>query len=394
MNVEQRVAVLQDLLARVQRKAAEPRVRGAVAPIAAPPTPVAAPAAPAQTPVSPSVVPVRASVAPTPVSAPPAQAKAPSPADQVLDELLEAPIPVVQTTITERPSVQPLSLRSPQPAPAVPVDLGPPAPAPAEEAPIPVVATGAAPAPSAEENAPEELGEDDLISIPPAAAQPSELPGPEITATPVEEEDIDFDEEEEEDLPASSQRPIAAEAAQAAVEHEVPIKTPPPESGPQEAAPPAAALEAPRLPEIREPLESETTERVDAGLTPEQLGDTIELPEPSEAPLELDVSPTPITVEEPPPVSEELEVALPRRESVGVYDDKLAPPADAREELRRYEEQATPADAASAFLQPSGVVTRPELSSAAVPRFVAEARAFAPKSFVELLDASLELGSD
>jgi hypothetical protein len=308
--------------------------------------------------------------------------------DQSIDDLLEAPIPLIHTAPSDRPSVQPISLPSGALPPVAPPEFG--VRIEAEEAPIPLVTSAPAPSPvEADEYGAEELGEDDLISVPPAARE-SVAPAPEITASAVED-DLDFDDEE--DMPASSKRPISTPSLQAMAEREVPLKTPPPESGPQEALPPPAALEAPRLPEIRESFEAEISARA-VGPTPEQLGDTIDLPEPSRAPLELDVAAAPVAPIdiEPPPVSEELEVTLPRRESVGVYDVGLTPPAGARDELRRYEEQAAPVEPAVPAAA-SGIVSRPELSGVVVSRFSAAARTFVPKSFVELLDASLGLGS-
>jgi hypothetical protein len=375
VNAQERVAVLEGLLARVRRKAAEPRV---VATAAAPVEPIEV-----VTPVAPPVA--AAPTAPAPV------ALAPTPVDQSIDDLLEAPIPLIQTAPSDRPSVQPISLRSGAEPPIAPPEFG--ARIEAEEAPIPIVTSAAAPPHVEEEFGAEELGEDDLISVPPPRA--SEAPAPEITATAAEDVDLDFDEEEEDEMPASSKRPISTPSLQALSEREVPLKTPPPESGPQEALPPAAAFEAPRLPEIRETFGTDISARAEVGPTPEQLGDTIDLPEPSRAALELDVAASPVSPIdiEPPPVSEELEVTLPRRESVGVYDAGLTPPAGARDELRRYEEQAAPVEPA-APMEASGIVSRPELSGVVVSRFSAAARTFAPRSFVELLDASLGLGSD
>jgi hypothetical protein len=365
VNTQERVTVLEGLLARVKRKAAEPRM------IAAAPAPVPPPLV--ETPVAPPV------------------AAAPTPADQSLDDMLEAPIPVIQTAPSDRPSVQPISLRSGAQPPLAPPEFG--ARIEAEEAPIPLVTS--APAPThlevVEEYGAEELNEDDLISVPPPARE--SVAPPDIAAAPVDE--LDFVEEDEDEVPASSRRPISTSSLEAGAEREVPLKTPPPESGPQEAAPPAGALEAPRMPEIRDAFEADIGAPLELGPTPEQLGETIELPEPSRAPLELDVATAPVAPIdiEPPPVSEELEVTLPRRESVGVYDAGLTPPAGARDELRRYEEQAAPAEPSTPF-EASGIVSRPELSGVVVSRFSAAARTFVPRSFVELLDASLGLGSD
>jgi hypothetical protein len=232
----------------------------------------------------------------------------------------------------------------------------------------------------------EELGEDDLISVPPEARS---APPPDIEI-PVHDA-LDFDEEEgaEEEIPASSKRARVAasmEEAMAAApdaldEHEVPIKTPPPESGPQEAAPPPAALESPRVPDIREAFER--------GPTPEQLGETIELPEPSDAQLELDVRVAKERAAEP--VSEELEVALPVREAASAYDANLSPPDSAREEIRRYDEQAV--TDAGEEVEATQVVRRREIAGATVARVLGKAD-FTPRTFLELLEASLRLGGE
>ncbi|HVJ18415.1 MAG TPA: hypothetical protein VM686_23510, partial [Polyangiaceae bacterium] len=309
MTPQERIAALEGMLARIQRNVSRPR---SVAPVVT--APVAAPVL--ATPLA-----TRA-----PSSAPPPPKDAAF--DRTVDELLEAPIPVHTSTQQRSAVVEPISIEPPPPRSQQP----PPrdeALLEAEEAAIPLITPGGdLPAMSGVQLAGqaveveisteetdltgEELGEDDLISVPPEASKSE--PPPELDI-PVHDE-LDFDEDEEEageEMPASSQRPRAAameEAlAAAAEEHEVPIKTPPPESGPQEAMPTAAALESPRLPDIREAFER--------GPTPEQLGETIELPEAGSAELELDVRAAEPAAE---PVSEELEVALPVREASSAFD--------------------------------------------------------------------------
>jgi hypothetical protein len=316
--------------------------------------------------------------------------------DRTVDELLEAPIPVHTITSQRDAAVEPLSiepppLRSHQPPPQHQALLE------AEEAAIPLVTragsdlpamSGVQPARQTDDDVvmeigTDELAEDDLISVPPEASK--SVPPPEIEI-PVHDE-LDFDDEEdEEEIPASSQRPRAAamdEAMAAAPdEHEVPIKTPPPESGPQEAMPAASALEAPRLPDMREAF--------DRGPTPEQLGETIELPEASNAELELDVRAAEPHAE---PVSEELEVALPVRESASAFDANLSPPPSARDEMRRYDDQAATDGSMAEPIEATQVVRRREIAGATVSR-VLKAAEFTPKTFLELLEASLRLGSD
>jgi hypothetical protein len=152
--------------------------------------------------------------------------------------------------------------------------------------------------------------------------------------------DIDFDDVEDltsqrppplaEEPPASSRRPKAATSmdealAEAAEQHEVPIKTPPPESGPQ-AAVPLSGMAAPPAPEVDELLEEPTREPLGAGLTLDEP--LSEPPEPQAAPLEPEV--------------------------------RRRPPFASGIEVASYERTA---------------------------------QEFKPKSFVELLDASLSLGS-
>jgi hypothetical protein len=45
-------------------------------------------------------------------------------------------------------------------------------------------------------------------------------------------------------------------------------------------------------------------------------------------------------------------------------------------------------------VEASGIVSRPELPGVVVSRFTEASRTFVPRTFVELLDASLGLGSD
>jgi len=170
------------------------------------------------------------------------------------------------------------------------------------------------------------------------------------------------DEEEEEEPPVSSRRAIAGsvgEALAGAAEtveldegREIPLKTPPPESGPQVAPPPA--MPSPPLPEIQ------TAEEVEVVSGPRptaaQLGATVELEEGEEAEIEMGE-----------PIAEAPPVHLIREE--------------------------TPAPAAPLT---SEVIARPAPPTAAPAHAMAHAaaQAFQPKSFLELLDASISLGND
>ncbi|MCA9597018.1 MAG: hypothetical protein KC776_27070 [Myxococcales bacterium] len=193
---------------------------------------------------------------------------------------------------------------------------------------------------------------------------PMEEPPPAIEAEPIEdlelldeEEFVDLTEAEveEEEPPASSRRPKAAssmdEALAGAAEQldmeegrEIPLKTPPPESGPQEAPPPQGFAQP--------PLPDDLLEADISGPRPEQLGQTVELEEGEPAELELSEAPPAIAepaVEEEPPISAE-----------------------------------------SVAIQPE-VFTRP--AAEGVPaQFASAVKTFRPSTFLELLDASLSLG--
>ena len=445
MTAQEQISKLQGLLSRIQRNAAKPR--GAAAPVAF------APAAPS-----------------------PAAPPTPSAADQSVDDLLNAapapsPIPVdvvvpldtippvAAAAVSEAPEAEPIPLVSvttsapvePAPPPA-PVDDGFSLESEVSEVRMATVSrepavevTVAAIEAEAEPIGTEELSEDDLVevtdltSVPPAAADA--------------DVDIDFEDEDEEQPPASSQRQVAstmdealaAAAAQLDAEREVPLKTPPPESGPQE-APPATGLTAPPAPDVDALLgdeldiptrESTSNVAVAApfGPTTEQLGQTIDLEEARGPSLELAEAPAiEVTTSES---DEDLEVALPGREAVGGYDDGLAPPPEAREDLdahrRRLESDIAPPPESLAQLpsvQPPPVdIVPPAPYEAPVPAYVEAAPAavsapsieaaplapeitarpqpfgspetfvsvrepFRPRSFSELLDASIALNGD
>jgi hypothetical protein len=142
-----------------------------------------------------------------------------------------------------------------------------------------------------------------------------------------------------------------------AAEHQPPM-TPPPESG--------EGITSPQIPP-------------QGGPTMEQLGQTISLEEGSRQDFELD---EPI-LEEPreEEAQSHMEAHLPA--SVPSHSDQLRVPENAREELDRHRlGDSTPVDAR--------VSTRPVLSTNVV-EFVTATRTFEPKSFVDLVDASLSL---
>ncbi len=126
--------------------------------------------------------------------------------------------------------------------------------------------------------------------------------------------------EEAEEPPASSRRPKAAasmsEALAGAADQldmegrEIPLKTPPPESGPQE-APPVQGLGAPPVPEVFEggdgvdDLLSADAARVDVP-TQEQLGATVDLEESSGVIEIADERPPPPPPAPPAPIEPEV----------------------------------------------------------------------------------------
>src|SRR5690606_23770782 len=219
-----------------------------------------------------------------------------------------------------------------------------------------------------------------------------------------------------EEPPASSQRSRVAatmdEALAAAAEleaedgREVPIVTPPPESGPQE-APLPTGLAAPGAPDVEVFFESEPAPPLVDG----HVGETIDFGEPSSGPaLELDAPSAP----EPAPVVEDLAVAS-ASSAAEAIDTTLVPPAEARDTLEAPEAISAPGghpppvesgEVARADAAPDlGVAARsvsdgPEVYRASLPAGTSVAHVRAPEpaprpaTFLELLDASLALGSD
>jgi hypothetical protein len=230
---------------------------------------------------------------------------------------------------------------------------------------------------------PEELSDDDLVevtTIPPAPEPAAALDSSGAT------DDI-------EEPPASSRRSkvvaesldqAIASAAQEADGREVPIHTPPPESGPQEAVLPAG-IEAPRAPQFGELDEPELEPPASLGPTPEQLGETIEL-EGAEGPtIEIEVGGVPMPEPRPERPVEELEVALPRAEMPsGTYDVSIPMPGAAP-----VVQAAPPAALAQDQAEPE-ITVRPTFEAADVAHTIRPADK-APENFTELLDASLSL---
>jgi hypothetical protein len=280
------------------------------------------------------------------------------------------------------------------PAPARPVAQPAPA-APAKPAEPPAPAT-AAPAPSPEPPPSLEIVTDveDLEGL--------EAEIVEIAAT----ESADLGEIQIEEAPESAPRPAAHVEPE---EIPPPIKTPPPESGRQAVTPPPAVAagyqpdDLEGAADVDALLEADlsggaTTARRASTPTVEQVGQTVDL-EGVEAATDLELATLP---PEPIPASDELELALPKGGRAGAYEPSLEPPPEARDDLERHrrarEELRAPPPARLEVPTAPSVVTEPQVAerprppAAAAAEFVAAPPAEGPKTFLELLDASLRLG--
>lgn len=362
MSARDKVTFLESLLGRVRRNASQPRRRAVAAPT---------PLAPAPERVE---APVTATAAPTAVPPPPQTLNVAEPARHVI-----ATPPVTEIAIDEPDAVVEV------------VEM-------LDDAEIVDIT----------------LEEDEVEAPPPPPPRPAAPPPPAnllASAPPGNASDLDFDEDDERP-PSSSRRPklaassldeaLEGTASQLDDEHEVPIKTPPPESGPQEALPPPQVLQQPPL-ELDEPGMEAELARSPSRPAPEQVGNTIELEEPAGPSLELDSLPAE-SGPQPGRSTEELEAELvaPKATSVpaAVIESEPAPeltsavvpvsspiavPTEARVE------QLIPPVAPT--VEPE-VLQRPALpTDVQVPMFVSAHREFSPSSFLELLDASLGLGS-
>ena len=208
--------------------------------------------------------------------------------------------------------------------------------------------------------------------------------------------------------PDSSPRPRAAASLDEALAGvtaesvEVPIKTPPPESGRQ----PLEGVYAAPIPET--PLPRPTVE---------QLGETLDLEAPTSAALELDLAKPKVQK-----AQEDLEFELPPRASVLEAPARGEFPALTREAVEpasrhRAPEQSqtqilnvpdegdtietaaivAPSEGSAPSTDRDNLALSPDLTErtsevqAVAPEFIHPAHKFAPKSFAELLDASLKL---
>lgn len=400
MTAQEQIAKLQGLLDRIKRNSAQPR---AAAPVrASVPTPIVAPVPFAAAAAAPAPAPSDASVddllsASVELSPPPVEVDVPLDTLPPVAEVDAEPIPLVSAP--KVPDVPPLEdpFNLEQEVSEVRFTTG-------EREPAGDVTVAAIEAEAeAEPIAAEELSEDDLVEVTEATAAP-----PEVAS------DLDFEEP-----PASSQRKVAssmdealaAAAAQLDAEREVPIKTPPPESGPQE-APPPTGMSAPAAPDVDallgQELDIPTHARQHVGPTTEQLGQTIDLEEGAGPSLELAEQQVAAVA---PAALEELEVALPGPGVVGGYHDDLQPPPEALNDLeahrRRQEDDIAPPPESLAQLPsiqpgPSVEITQaagPEIIARPIPvgspeTFSTVRDSFSPSSFVQLLDASLSLSGE
>jgi hypothetical protein len=253
-----------------------------------------------------------------------------------------------------------------------------------------------------ESEPPEALTESDLVDMPSELLQSLSPPTADawLSQSPSEDEP-----------PISSQRPRLPSDLEADLhgrrepaagdEVDVPLMTPPPESGPQEAPP--GGMFAPGVPDV-DNLRAEAppmSQGADYGPTPEQIGESVELEERGGPALELDIARArPDTM----PPKEELEALLNPPPSVGIYDESLLPPPEARAELVAHDLRFSSSRKAEAepgspsFTSEGPVVDEtgpevftPALASGGAPELRFPGASFRPQTFVELLDASLAL---
>jgi hypothetical protein len=245
---------------------------------------------------------------------------------------------------------------------------------------------------------PMEISDDDLIEVttlPPAPEAAAGAGEPELDEPGAGELEVGA-EAELEQPPASSRRSRVSESLDEAMagappaesDREIPVKTPPPESGPQEALP-AAGLEAPRVPHV-ENLEADLSGPPSMGPTAEQLGETIELEAPRGPELEIDVT---VSESEPdvPAPAEELEVTLPRPSlQSGLYDVSVTAPPGMPALVAPETHVAVTVPAAAVSDEGPARTARPALGATDV----AAVRLATPapvRTFLELLDGSLAL---
>ncbi len=196
-------------------------------------------------------------------------------------------------------------------------------------------------------------------------------------------------------LPSSSRRPKLGEASPAPgadpEEREVPLHTPPPESGRQVTTPVQIPVQGAVPGDLLEVGEEISARRSGSGPTLEQLGETIELDEPLGGDLELDEASEALTPPPPPP-RDELEQDL-SPGAPAAYDASPEFPSSVAEELvghRARERVADERAAVPVVTALTAVVERPVLH-ARPAEIKGTAPQPEPRSFLELLDDSLTL---
>jgi hypothetical protein len=401
VNIQQ-VERLKGLLARVELNAKKPRQRHGitVSPIELSATKAAAVSTPRSAPKS--VIPTAAtkSAVSTPRSAPKSVIPTPPPLVTPSASLVSAPSP--SDFEVEDVALDEFAVELP---PATATPHAPPSALKAVASPPTVAPTLEIEDVSAEDLGIEDLSFDEIAEeLPPVEA----MPAPVQTAvhatakpltTPPAVEELTFSEppppkvpsvqpravEEEPEAPPLSTRKTVSEAPSAvednlfaatSAEVEEPLLTPPPESGKQRTATP--------------------TTHVSVAPTVEQLGEVLELGELAGPSLELDEAPTAVSKKHEP---EELEFVPqtvrhpepppePRRPPMatlsGGFTKEL--PTGVRKP------EPAPVEAVSA-LTPEVIARTAVVPSAPVIDVIAQAQAFRPQSFLELLDASLKLGT-
>ena len=262
----------------------------------------------------------------------------------------------------------------------------------------------------------EELDIDD-VDVVDITTEPPPPPSfaPQVSAPPVEvrDDELTWSEPPGEEEPAVQSSPRArvaatsldealAEAAEAEAESTEPLKTPPPQSGRQ----PTEGVYAAAIPQ---PTVADFLPQP----TAEQLGQTVELEAPTSARLELDI---PAAQAQKPKEDLEFELPLPAsalelpsRAEVPTFTDEAAdaePVDSAPSRIRQTPEDVDTVETAAVVLPleaaaPSTdrdtlppvaeLTTRNTEGKEVTPEFVFAPRKFAPKSFADLLDASLSL---
>jgi hypothetical protein len=385
MNTQERIAILERLLERVKGKGS--RASSAGAAVREPASAVVPAAARAESPAAP----------PTVASAPPPAAAAP-PAPPPAAVASPAPPPVASAP-PAAPSVPAVAPSAPAPAPAytsVAAHRPPSEPASGEWATAPVASSVPDTYPiepegefgAGEDGLQElELSDEEIVDITVEEGDGEAPPAVAARAPSSADVEIDIEEEEEEEAPVSSRRARvagsmdealtgAAEQLEPEPEREVPLKTPPPESGPQAALPLPPGIEQPPLPGEYDsgvhPAEEVKVDVPAVGPTHAQLGQTIDLEEPHGPDLELDMRSRAPAAE---PAQDELEAALPDASVERMRPAPSSLPPQELPEPERTERVQAHSDVAPAS-------------------FARAAKPFAPSTFVELLDASLALRPD